>query len=344
MHFNSKQKTICFALILFSTFCIPSHALQYRHNDILLKLTGYGTAGLIEPDFNTPEFIGDWRVRGEINYDITKANSFGLVYAIDANAVENDTYMREGFAFYSIRHIGRIEIGFTDSIARKLGIGLPDVGGLRINDKPIFHKKIHPDGPVIADTILSTGRDALRINLASTQINGTQYGLSVAGITDDYNYAIDTGIKIRRPSGKIKTAYSFGASFMSKPDNFSNEIYTPNVTADWRAQFTTGFNLQYNSWLWGTSARIIYDKNPIGPISDGLVVGTGVSYDLFKYSMSLTYMFSDTGIWNHDVKDFMDHMIVGSFRYKYSKYIDGWMSLGITSDTPFISAGMRLTF
>ena len=131
---------------------------------------------------------------------------------------------------------------------------------------------------------------------------------------------------------------------MDNPDDYSNDVYTPNVTADWRAQIDAGMNLQYNSWIWGVSGRIVYDENPIGPISDGLVVGTGVSYDLLKYSVSLTYMFSDTGIWNHDVDDFLDHMVIGSFRYKYSANVDGWMSLGITSKTPFVSAGMRLTF
>jgi len=70
----------------------------------------------------------------------------------------------------------------------------------------------------------------------------------------------------------------------------------------------------------------------------------GISYDLLKYTLSLTYIFSDTGIWQHDVRDYNDHTIVGSFRYKYSENVDGWVSLGWTTETPFVSAGMRLTF
>ena len=131
---------------------------------------------------------------------------------------------------------------------------------------------------------------------------------------------------------------------MDNPDGFSTDVYSPAVTADWRAQFTAGMNLQYNSWIWGTTARVIYDENPIGPISDGIVLGTGVSYDLLQYSVSLTYMFSDTGIWNKDVNDFTDHMVIGSFRYKYSQNVDGWISIGVSSETPFVSAGLRLTF
>lgn len=334
------------SLLIVGAVFIPSfaNALSYDAGRYSFKLTGYGTAGLIEPDFGTPVFVGDWRVRGQINYAITDVYTLGAVYAIDANAVEEDKFMREAFVSLDNKNYGRVELGFTDSIARKLGLGLPDVGGLRINDKPLFHKKIIPDGPVISDTIISTGRSALRMNLATKSIDGNQYGVSVAGLTDDYNWAVDAGLKLRSSAGKIKTAFSFGTSFMDNPDNYSNDVYTPNVTADWRAQIDAGMNLQYNSWIWGVSGRVVYDENPVGPISDGLVVGTGVSYDLLKYSVSLTYMFSDTGIWNRDVDDFLDHMVIGSFRYKYSANVDGWMSLGITSKTPFISAGMRITF
>ena len=321
-----------------------AYALEYDAGKFNFKLSGYGTGGIIQPDFETPLFIGDWRVRGEIDFNPNDTHKFGAVYSLDAAATDDGKAFREAFGFYQMRDFGRIEVGFTDSIARKLGVGLPDVGGLRINDRPIFHKKIVPDGPVISDTTLTTGRGALRVNVATSQINGAQYGLSLSGITDDYDFAVDGGLKIRKSYGKVKRAFSLGASFMDNPQGFSTDVYAPPVTADSRTQFTAGMNIQYNSWIWGTTARLIYDNNPVGPISDGIVAGTGVSYDLLQYSVSLTYMFSDTGIWNRDVDDFMDHMLIGSFRYKYSANVDGWISLGITSKTPFVSAGMRLTF
>lgn len=321
-----------------------ANAIQYDNGRFGLKLTGYGTAGILEPDFETPDFVGDWRVRGEMDYLVTDGNKLGLVYSIDASAVDEDKFMREAFSYWQNRTYGRAEFGFTDSIARKLGVGLPDVGGLRVNDKPLFYKKIHPNGPIISDTTITTGRSALRLNLATMPIGSAQYGVSVAGLTDDYDYTIDAAIKIRQPAGKVKTAYAFGASFMSHPDGFSTDSYTPRVYADWRAQLSGGMNLQYNSWIWGLTARLIYDENPIGPVSDGLAVGTGISYDILNYSVSLTYIFSDTGIWNRDVDDYMDHTAIASFRYKYSENVDGWMSLGITTDTPFLSVGMRLTF
>lgn len=334
------------ALLILSVASVPSsaNALEYNSDRFNLKLNGYGTAGVLEPDFNTPDFVGDWRVRGEADYLVSDGNKLGLVYAIDAAAVDEDKFMREAFTYWQNRDYGRAELGFTDSIARKLGVGLPDVGGLRVNDKPLFYKKIHPEGPVISDTTLTTGRSALRLNLATMPIDNAQYGISVSGITDDYDYAVDAALKIRQPSGKVKLAYALGASFMSRPDGYRTDAYTPRVYADWRAQLSGGVNLQYNSWMWGLTARVIYDENPIGPVSDGVAVGTGVSYDILNYSVSLTYIFSDTGIWNHDVDDYMDHTAIASFRYKYSENVDGWMSLGITTKTPFLAVGMRLTF
>lgn len=322
-----------------------ANALQFNYEKMSVKVTGYGTVGMIEPDFESPLFIGDWRIRGQITYAPNNEYKLGLVYAMDQSALDKGNFSRETFAFVESKTFGRIEAGFTDSVARKLGLGLPDVGGLRINDKPLYNKKIIPDGPVIADTTLTSGRsDSMRINLVTAPISSAQYGISIACITDNYDWAVDAGMKIKHSNGKLKTAYSVGTSFMKNPKDFDNEVYTPGVTADWRAQMSLGMNLQYNSWIWGTNARVIYDEKPIGPVSDGIVVGTGISYDLLKYSVSLTYMLSDTGVWQHNIDDFIDHTAVASFRYKYSEFLDGWISGGITSKTPFISAGLRATF
>lgn len=327
-------------------FLVPNvaHALQYDMGNFSAKLSGYATGGFINPDFESPLGIGDWRGRAQLTYDINDEYKLGAVYALDKAALDKGNLSRETFGYIESREYGRIEFGLTDSIARKLGVGLPDVGGLRINDRPLYNEKIIPDGAIIVDTTLTSGRSDPRINIVSAPTNGVQYGVSASGFATNYDYAVDAGLKIRRPSGKVKTAYAFGASFMDSPRDFDNEVYTPGVSADWRAQMSLGMNLQYNSWIWGLSGRVIYDNNPIGEISDGFVVGTGVSYDLLRYSVSLTYMLSDTGVWQSDIDDFIDHMAIASFRYKYSENVDGWISGGITSQTPFVSVGLRLTF
>lgn len=339
-------KSLTSKLFLLFIISVPNvaQAWQFDYDRFSFKLNGYGTIGVLEPKGIKPDFVGDWRLRNQINYAIASGQMLGLVYAIDAASVDEEKYIREAFGFFESSKFGRIEFGLTDSIARKLGVGLPDVGGLRVNDKPLFYKKIRPEGPVISDTTLTTGRSALRLNIVSLPTNFMQYGISFAGLTDNYDYAIDAGLKIRQPDGKVKTAFAFGASFMDKPNDYRTDAYTPVVNADWRAQVSAGMNVQYNSWMWGLTTRLIYDENPIGPVSDGLAVGTGVSYDLLNYSISLSYIFSDTGIWNRDVKDYIDNTIIGSFRYKYSENVDGWTSLGFTNDSPFISAGIRISF
>ncbi|MCM1294395.1 MAG: hypothetical protein NC311_02440 [Muribaculaceae bacterium] len=319
-------------------------AIEYKTGPVGFKLSGYANGGLIEPDFDEPKWLGDWAVRGQMNYALTDGQTLGLVYAMDQAALDENHFAHEMFGLYENRAYGRIEVGMTHSVARKLSVGLPDVGGLRVNETPLFYKKIRPDGAVIADTAIISGHEGLRANIVSVPVNGAQYGLSVAGLADEYDYAFDMGLKIRQPHGKLKTAYSFGASFMDNPKNYRPESYAPRVNADWRAQGSMGMNLQYNSWIWGMSLRAIYDKNPVGVVSDGVSFGTGVSYDLLRYSLSLTYILSDTGIWDSDVKDYADHTVIGSFRYKYSENVDGWISLGLTSDTPFVSAGVGLSF
>ena len=103
-------------------------------------------------------------------------------------------------------------------------------------------------------------------------------------------------------------------------------------------------NLQYNSLMFALTGRAIYDENPIGITGDGIIVGTGISYDLLKYTVSLSYTVSDTGIWHKDIDDFINHTVVSSFRYKYSEIVDGWFSIGFTDETPFVAAGIRATF
>ncbi len=324
-------------LVPFSFFLYDAHAAEF-------KLSGYGTAGMIDPDFNEPVFIGDFRVRGEVNHLFGNAHKIGAVYAYDEIAMDRGKFARDAFLFYENANLGRVEVGLTTSVARKFGVGLPDVGGLRINEKPLFFKKIPPAGAVISDTVLNSGRYSPRVNFATPQIGGWQYGVSAAGLSDTFDYAADIGAKHRSSTGKTKTAISFGASFMDNLENHTTDMYAPKTTADWRAQGYVGLNLQYNSWLVGITGRAIYDQNAIGAPTDGIHAGAGVSYDLLKYSVSTSYLFSDIGIWDSGFEDYATHSGILSFRYKYSEYMDIWMSTGITTDTPFVSAALRLTF
>lgn len=332
------------ALVLCLGFVGSANALQYQTGRSSFKLNASGSAGIIEPKFKDAVFLGDFDVRGQYNYAIASGQTLGLVYEWDADALDENDYTHDAFALWEMRGVGRIEAGLTESVARKLSVGIPDVGGLRVNHKPLFYKKISPHGVVIPDTSVTSGHDAPRINVVSGPIGVAQYGLSAAAFGSDYDYTVDGGIKFRFPNGKLKSAISLGASFMDNPHGFSPATYVPDIYADWRAQGSIGFNLQYNSWIWGTSVLAVYDKNPVGFAGDGISGGTGLSYDILNYSLSLSYMYSKTGIWHNDFDNYYDHTVIASLRYKYSENVSMWASVGLTTETPFLSAAMKVEF
>lgn len=257
-------------------------------------------------------------------------------------ATDEGYWARDAFMFFEMARYGRIELGLTDSIAKKLGVGLPDVGGLRINDQSLIFKKIRPDGPIISDLTINDGRYSPRLNLASMPRNGIQFGTSLA-TSEHFDFSADAAIKIRQPYGRIKTAFTLGASFIDNPHNLRVGSGTQNLDADWRAQGSAGINIQYKGWIFGAGGRIVYDKNALGRPSDGVAAGAGLSYDLLKYTVSATYLFSDTGIWGN-AHHYIDHTAIASLRYKYSKNVDGWVSLGLSTETPFLAAGIRVNF
>ncbi len=344
---NTKKISLLIATMLFTC---NAYAVDYKTDTWIFKLNADGMAGFLQQKTDESDFINDWEIKGQIFYRFNNTQRFGAIYSIDADSVEDKEYVHHAFILLEDRNAGRAEFGLTHSIARKMGLGLPDVGYLRINDNSILHKKLDLKKVLISDTTATTGHKALHLNLATTATDYGQYGISVSGLTDDYNYAVDMAIKIKQPSGKIKTAYSLGVSYMNKPENYSEHSFTPNVTADWRSQIALGINLQYNSWIIGTSARLIYDKNPVYVASDGLIAGAGCSYDLLQYTVSLNYLYSDTTVWKHE-KDILTHehndyvhTWLASFRYKYSEIAHLFMSGGITSDTPFFAVGLKIGF
>ena len=336
-------------LLIMGILSTNAYAIERELDNWKFKLDADGMVGFLTPKNDAAIFINDWDVKAQTIYNFNRTQRMGAVYSLDANCVENGEYVHDAFLLLEDRNIGRAELGLTYSVAHKTG--LPDVGYLRINDKSILYKKLALKRVLISDTPATTGHEALRLNLATASTKYGQYGLSVAGITDDYDYAVDFAVKFKQPLGKLKSAYSLALSYMGKPDDYSENSYSPSVTADWRAQMALGLNLQYNSIIWGTSLRMIYDKNPIHKTADGLIAGSGISYDLLQYSVSFTYLFSDTKVWKHHdefgnelIGGDYTHTFLGSFRYKYSEETHLFMSGGLADSTPFFAVGLRTGF
>jgi len=338
-------------LVLLCTPFSVANAIEYKTGNWDLRLNADGMVGFLEPRDDKIIFINDWNIKGQVFYKFNNTQRFGAVYSIDADSVDDKEYIHDAFILFENRDYGRAEFGLTHSIARKMGLGLPDVGYLRINDKSILHKKLDLKRVLISDTAATTGHKMPHLNLATRTTEYGQYGLSISGMGDDYNYAIDGAIKFKIPTGKLKSAYSLAISYMDKPEKYSENSFSPDVTADWRGQIALGINLQYNSFIWGTSFRMIYDENPVVKTADGLIAGTGLSYDLLQSSLSLSYLYSDTNVWSHHDKITHEkmngnytHTVLASFRYKYAEYTSLFMSGGIADTTPFFAVGIKTGF
>lgn len=344
----NKKISLIALLCLFSA---NAHAIDYSVDNWRFALDADGMVGFLETRHDNPLFINDWDVKTTITYRLNSAQRIGAVYSIDADAVSDDEYVHDAFVLFQDKDIGRMELGLTHSIARKMGLGLPDVGYLRLNNKSILHKKLNLNKVLISDTTATTGHESIRLNLATVSTDYGQYGISIAGGGDDYDYATDVAVKFKQPYGKLKAAYSIALSYMAKPHGYEENSYTPPVFADYRTQAALGLNLQYNSFVFGASTRLIYDENPIGKTADGLVAGTGVSYDFLQSSVSLNYLFSDTNLWTHHDKITGDEMpgdylntVIASFRYKYTQHTSIFMSGGTAGTTAFFAVGLKSGF
>lgn len=344
------NKKISF-LVISCLFGANAYAVDYTTDNWRFALNADGMAGFLETKNDKPLGIYDWNIKTSATYKINNNRRIGAVYSIDADAVDSNEYVHDAFVLFQDKNVGRAEFGLTHSIARKMGLGLPDVGYMRINDKSILYRKLNLNKVLISDTTATTNHDALRLNLATISTDYGQYGVSFAGPGGDFDFAVDTAAKFKQPLGKLKAAYSVALSYMDTPHGFEENSYTPPVYADWRGQAALGLNMQYNSFVFGLSSRLIYDENPIGKASDGLVAGTGVSYDFLQSSVSLNYLFSDTNLWKHNDKITGNELsgdytntIIASFRYKYTEHTSVFMSGGTASTTPFFAVGIKTGF
>ena len=212
-----KMKKISLIALSCAVFVSNANAIDYSVDKWNFKLDAEGMVGTLQPKDDKYEFINDWDVKATALYNLNSSQKLGAVYSIDAACVEDKEYIHDAFVLFEDKNYGRAEFGLTHSVARKMGLGLPDVGDLRINNKSILYKKLDLKRVLISDTTATTGHESLRLNLATRATQHGQYGLSIAGGGDDYDYAVDGAFKLKRSDGKLKSAYSVALSYMAKP-------------------------------------------------------------------------------------------------------------------------------
>jgi hypothetical protein len=345
---SCKQKFL-YALIIStgSWFLVPdsSFAFTYNRHGVGLRLNGYGTGGMALPE----SVLYDYRVRGQANYAVRNGWTLGGVYSMDRQADQFDRFYSDAFIFTESPY-GRAEIGWTESVAAKLGVGLPDVGALRINNSPLVYGITDTHG-IISNPGITGTRYAFRASTVSVPTRPFQFGASVAPFDARFNSATDFGVRYRQPHGRTKYALTLGAGFIDNPRELNADLYAPRVTAESRSQVAFGGNVQHRSWQIGATVRGIYDKDAVGPPTDGLQTGVGASYDFLQWSASGTYILSAVGIWdNNDAfpHSTITHTGVASLRYKIDQHFELFGSTGVVAQSgdvqPFIAAGIHAKF
>ncbi|MDR1027449.1 MAG: hypothetical protein LBL46_03480 [Rickettsiales bacterium] len=317
-------------ILLFSLFG-KAFALEHKWDGGAARLTGYGTLGRVDKnDFE------DYLVRGQLSREIGNRWNIGAVYAYDQSANAADQWAKDAFLYVESGY-GRIEAGWTDSIAGKLALVLPDVGGTRLRSNAFF---LPEDFIGITNPVIRGTQYAWRANYASLPTRPIQIGFGAAGATSHYKSSNELGLRFRDPSGRTKSSVSLGFSYIERPDGMSSGSHLAPVVADARYQGTIGLNIQSGSLIWAATGKVIVDDNPLVD-QNGTQAGTGFSYEFLKWAASANYIYSD--IWTGPDA----HTGIFSVRYKANKFLNIWGSVGAVWQfrrDDFVAGGFGIAF
>ena len=335
---------LCLFLILnFQLSITPAAALEQQFGSNNFRIDANASAGLLAGG----DTFASYALRLQLSRTISSQWSTGLVYSFDERSVEGGKFAKDAFSYVEMRH-GRTELGWTESIAAKLALRLPDVGGTRLNNAPFF---LNDDFVGITNPAVRGNQYAWRANVATTPGLPFQFGIGRTVLPmETFESSTDAGIRYRNPNGRFKTSASLGLSYIEKPNGMKSDDYLPRVYADARYQATLGYNVQFGSLLWAATFKATADENPDPDKfnTEGLQAGTGFSYEFMKWAASVNYIFSAVGIWREEAPNMNAHTGILSLRYKITKNFDIWGSGGavraVEYEDYFLALGLGVKF
>ena len=322
---------------------LPGEAHEWRQGKNSARVTFDGTTVMLDDG----ESYLDYMLRLQLSRDISGQTLIGVAYSTDMRTIEKKGYWAKDAFVYTQNERGRAEVGWTESVAAKLALVLPDVGGTSVNNAPFFL----PDGYVgITHPAVRGNQYAWRANVVSNPERAFQFGAGRTFVdAGRFNSSTDFGARYRDLGGRWKTQISLGLSYIEKPFNMRADLWSPPVFADARHQGTVGLNVQFGSLIFGATAKAVVDKNAVEnkPRSDGIQSGAGFSYDFLSWSASVNYIYSQIGTWDDGDKP-EGHIGVLSARYKIDKNFSVWVSGGTVQGTvardAFAAGGVRVKF
>ena len=350
------MKKFLITLSLYHLITLPVEATwTYARGRNTLRVTGEGTIGAL----NDSNAFARYMLRAQGFRTLENGWNIGVVYGIDEFTVEQGFFAKDAFAYVETEY-GRAEFGWTEAISTKMGLTLPDVGQTRLNNAPFFL----PENFVGQTNPRVFGNQfAWRANFATLPTNPIQVGVGRTFWNQGqagFNNSTDVALRWRKPEGRYKGSISAGFSYVERPHDFIADAHMPPVFADARYQGTLAGNLQWGSFLWAITGKVIVDDNPIGFRSDGLQVGTGLQYEFLSYAFSANYIYSNVGVFGTRVREeaggaFTDagwmnsHTAMASARHRIDAFFSVWASGGVLfTDTignhPFVSAGVTARF
>lgn len=331
-----------------------ANALELTGNNYAIKFNtslmgggmGYKTDG--ENITARGLYNASFKLNGEYKFNsFTIGSTFSELLSSNKDYSSKNQYgLLDAFIYFQ-NEMGRIEIGRNDSIACKLHVFSPEVSGLRMHKESLIYKYLLFNENTLTTTSASSLDSLNRITIATRNINNFQFGIGYTpggkiNNTEERELgnSFDFGLKYKNDSNKIKTTTSFGFAYLDKPIGEFEDIYAGEIKADYRLEFSSGINLSYNSFTFGTSGRYVYDKDNINNIDNKYIISTGLSYDLLKWSTSIGYYYS------HNSVDITKTLIYSN-RYKFNQTFDIWLSLGqvySNKDSNFLASGIGIKF
>ena len=291
-----------------------------------LESMQYNTVLKAEPKITAQYNItDDLSLKGKFSYRIVRDDRF-----VDKKVSK----VYDAYGTIASKKLGSLDVGKLRSVGYALHQGAVDVSSLDVDDSDISYFYKTPKNfyaPTL--TYLYTDSRDPKVSYTTPEINGLTWGLSVVQPEDKKADSIAPySTKIDHGKGIITAAkyqYDFGNDIWATASAgfayYHNDTFfkgDSQIDANHR-EYSLGANVGIKNITLGAAYKRIMFPDKIA-VKDSQAFSTGVAYKCGKYSTSLSWLHSQAELID---KDTYNH-IMFSNKYEFTKYLDGFISVG----------------